>query len=78
MNVVYNSDHYSILAFPAQEGFELVDKDSGRHLFIQGPVAFRFRRAIDAIPEEERSEEAIDEFLDDYCADSLAAPIRFH
>ena len=25
MNIVYNSDQYSILAYPAQEGFEVVD-----------------------------------------------------
>lgn len=78
MNVVYNSDHFSILAFPAQEGFELVDKTGGCSVFIQGPVAFRFRRQIDAIPEEARDVETIDDFLEHYCAASAARPIRFH
>ena len=77
MNVVYNSEHFSILAYPAQEGFELVDKDGSRTLFIQGELAFRFRQAIDAIPEEERSEETIDDFIEHYC-DGFARPIRFH
>lgn len=76
MNVVYNSDHYSILAYPAQEGFEVVDKEAGRALFIQGEVAFRFRQAIDEIPEAQRDEEAIDDFLDGYCAS--ARPFSFH
>jgi len=76
MNVVYNSNHYSILAYPAQEGFEVVDKEAGRALFIQGEVAFRFRQAIDEIPEEQRDEETIDEFLDDYCV--AARPYSFH
>ncbi len=76
MNVVYNSDHYSILAYPAQEGFEVVDKDANRALFIQGETAFRFRKAIDEIPEEDRDEETIDDFLDNYCVS--ARPFSFH
>ena len=54
MNVVYNSEHYSILAYPAQESFELVDKEASRTLFIRGEVAFRFRQAIDAFLARER------------------------
>jgi hypothetical protein len=77
MNVVYNSDHYSVLAYPAQESFELVDKEGHRILFLQGPLAKHFRAAIEEIPEEERDEETIDAFLDDYCAES-AQPIIFH
>lgn len=77
MNVVYNSDHFSILAYPAQEGFEVVDKESSRTLFIQGLVAFRFRQAIDAIPEDERDEETIDDFIEHYC-EGFARPIHFH
>jgi len=77
MNVVYNSDHFSIFAYPAQEGFELIDKDASRVLFIQGEAAFRFREAIDAIPEGERDEETLDDFIGSYCA-GAARPIRFH
>ncbi len=77
MNVVYNSEHYSVLAYPAQESFELVDKEGGRMLFLQGPSALHFRAAIEEIPEGERDEETIDAFLDDYCGDA-ARPIVFH
>jgi hypothetical protein len=77
MNIVYNSEHFSILAYPAQQGFELVDKEASRTLFIQGEVAFRFRQAIDSIPEEERDEETIDGFIEEYC-EGVARPIRFH
>lgn len=77
MNVVYNSDHYSVLAYPAQESFELVDKEGQRMLFLQGPSAWHFRAAIEEIPEEERDEETIDAFLEDYCAGS-AQPIIVH
>lgn len=77
MNVVYNSEHYSVLAYPAQESFELVDKEGLRMLFLQGPSALHFRAAIEEIPVDERDVETIDAFLDDYCADS-ARPITFH
>lgn len=77
MNIVYNSEHFSIFAYPAQEGFELVDKETSRTAFIQGAAAFQFRRAIDAIPEEERDEETIDDFIEEYCA-GVAKPIRYH
>lgn len=77
MNIVYNSEHFSVLAYPAQQGFELVDKESQKTLFIQGEVARHFRHSIDAIPEDVRDEETIDGFLDAYCA-GAARPIRFH
>lgn len=77
MNVVYNSEHYSVLAYPAQESVELVDKEAGRMLFLQGASAWHFKAAIEGIPEGERDMETIDAFLDDYCADS-ARPIVFH
>ncbi|MDR2166065.1 MAG: DUF3567 domain-containing protein [Zoogloeaceae bacterium] len=76
MNVVYNSEHYSVLAYPAQESFELVDKDARRMLFLQGPYAHHFRAAINDIPEDDRNEETIDAFLDNYCAGE-ARPIVF-
>ncbi len=77
MNLVYNSAHYSILAFPAQELFELVDKIGVRALLVRGSRARELREAIDSIPIEERNEETIDALLDDCCA-GAAEPIRFH
>jgi hypothetical protein len=77
MNLVYNSEHYAILAYPVREGFELVDKRGGRSLFVQGSVAIGLREAIDRIPHEERDMDSIDSLLDDYCA-GAARPIVFH
>ena len=67
MNVIYNSEHFWILAYPAQQGFELLDKALQRTLFLQGASAWHFRNAMEDIPADERDEEHIDEFLDDYC-----------
>lgn len=77
MNVIYSSDHFWIFAYPAQQGFELFDKDCRRTLFLQGPSADHFCHAMDEIPEAERDEETIDAFLDDYCTGS-ARPIVIH
>lgn len=77
MNLVYNGKHYAILAYPVQEGFELVDKLGGRSLFVQGLVAVGLREAIDSIPNEKRDVESIDALLDDYCV-GIARPIVFH
>jgi len=77
MNVVYNSEHYAIVAYPVQQGFELVDKLGGRTLFVLGSVALGLREAIDSIPYEDRNEESIDSLLDDYCV-GAARPIRYH
>ena len=77
MNVFYNSDQYSVLFYPAQEGFELLDKQASRVLFIQGAIAVRFQQAVDAIPEAELDEEAMDDLLASYCA-GMAHTIAVH
>ncbi len=77
MNVVSNSTQYAIVAYPARQAFELVDKTGKRSLFVQGSVALGLREAIDSIPFEDRDEESIDALLDDYCA-GAARPIAYH
>ena len=77
MDILYNSDHYSVLFYPAQEGFELLDKQASRVLFIRGAVAARFQQAVDAIPDAELDEEAMDDLLASYCA-GMAHTIAVH
>ena len=77
MNIVYNSENYAILAYPVRYGFELVDKQSKRSLFVQGSLAVDLRAAIYRIPDDERDMDSIDSLLDEYCA-GAARPIVFH
>ena len=77
MNVVYNSKHYWVFAYPEAGGIELFDKECCRTLFLQGASAQHFHSEMLHIPEERRDEEGIDTFLDDYCA-GQARPIVFH
>ena len=77
MNIVYNSDNYAIVAYPTHQGFELVDKQGSRTLFVHGSVALGLREAIDNIPFEDRDEESIDSLLEEYCI-GAARPIVYH
>ena len=73
MNLVYDSAHYSIVAYPVQEGFELVDKAGSRSLSVQGSGARPLRPTLAEIPVNERDEESIDAVLDTYCAGAARA-----
>lgn len=77
MNMFYNSDEYSVVAYPAQYGFELVDKAGNRSLFIQGVRAEQFHRAIREVVGSGTDTETVDDFLSEYCA-GAAKPIVFH
>jgi len=63
MNIIYSSDSYYVVEYPAQHGYELVDKRSQRGTFFQGDVADRFAQSLKAAVAEEASEERVDEFL---------------
>lgn len=77
MEVIYDSRHYWIFSYPAQQGFELFDKTRLRTAFLQGALAWRFRLAMEGIPAARRSQESVDALLDGYC-DEFARPIVFH
>ena len=63
MNVIYASDNYYVVEYPAQHGYELVDKRSSRGTFFQGDVADRFAQSLQAAVTEDASIEGVDEFL---------------
>lgn len=63
MNVIYSSDSYYVVEYPAQHGYELVDKRSARGTFFQGDVAERFQLSLEAAVAEDASFERVDDFL---------------
>lgn len=77
MHIVYNSDQFEVLAYPAEHGLELVDKAGQRSLFIQGEIADRFHQSMREVVGEGVDSETVDDFLDEYCSGS-AQPIIFH
>ena len=78
MKVVSNSEHYAVVSYVAQHGYELVEKDSGRMMFIQGVQADQFHDAMrQVVTERQGDSDEIDAFLSDYC-EGVAQPISFH
>ncbi len=63
MNIIYASDNYYVVEYPAQHGYELVDKRSQRGTYFQGDVADRFAEAMRKAVAEEATAERVDEFL---------------
>jgi hypothetical protein len=67
MNLVYNSDHFYVVEFPG-DGYELVDKQSGRGTFLQGPSADSFRDSMQSVIAHSPTIESVDEFLSGFDA----------
>ena len=77
MNVIYNSDNYYVVEYPAQHGYELVDKQSQRGTYFQGDVADRFAQSMRDAVAQTGSIEGVDEFLG--CFDILMTqPVVYH
>ncbi len=85
MNLIYNSEQYSVVEFGADRdlealrfgGYEIVDKGGKRETFIAGLLAQSFRRDVNLLIAREPSMEEIDEFLGGY--DSLMSqPVLLH
>jgi hypothetical protein len=63
MNIIYASDNFYVVEYPAQHGYELVDKRVQRGTFFQGDVADRFSQSLHAAVAEDASVERVDDFL---------------
>ena len=69
ISVIYASENYYVVEYPAQHGYELVDKRSSRGTYFQGDVADRFIKSLREAAGGEASEasiERIDEFLGNF------------
>ena len=78
MNMIYNSDNYYVVEYPAQHGYELVDKQTQRGTFFQGDVADKFAQSLrDVVAEEGASIERVDEFLGDFGV-LMNQPVFYH
>lgn len=85
MNLIYNSEHFSVVEFGAQSGleamrfggYEILDKPGRREIFIAGPLAESFRQNVRALIASEPTIEEIDEFLAGY-GSLMAQPMVLH
>jgi hypothetical protein len=82
MNLIYNSEHYSVVEFRAEAGleamrfggYEILDKPARREIFLAGTLAENFRQHVRALSAQQPTEEEIDEFLDSY-SPLMAQPV---
>ncbi len=85
MNLIYNSEQYSVVEFGADRdlealrfgGYEIVDKGGKRETFIAGALAQSFRRDVNLLIAREPSMEEIDEFLGGY-ESLMSQPVLLH
>ncbi|HQY08207.1 MAG TPA: DUF3567 domain-containing protein [Burkholderiaceae bacterium] len=57
--------HYGVEA-PRRGGYEIVDKQSRREIFIEGTLAEYFKAGVEALIQQSPSAEEIDDYLSAY------------
>ena len=85
MNLIYNSEQYSVVEFGADNGqealrsggYEIMDKPGKREIFIGGSLAEAFRKNVQQLIAGEPSMEEVDAFLGNYDA-VMSQPVVFH
>jgi hypothetical protein len=80
--MIYNSPNYCVVNLRRRPthlmnagGYEIVDKNAQREIFIDGELAERFRAHVKQLIEDEPSIDEVDEFLGQF--DSLM-PVVLH
>lgn len=77
MRIVYNSEQYFIVAYPAEEAYEVIDKTAGRGSYFGGDLAHRFRDSMRDIAVKDPTSESIDQFIADFGL-ALTLPAVYH
>lgn len=85
MNLIYNSEQYSVVEFTVDEqrealrygGYEIMDKPAKREIFIGGVLAESFRQDVQELIASEPTVEDVDSFLGKYDA-MMRQPITMH
>ena len=93
MQMLYNSDSFAVVLFdvpgtphealPAQHeplsrgGYEIVDKFARKEIFIQGALAETFKQGVQALIENDPSEEGMDAYLERFSS-LMLQPVVMH
>jgi len=83
MEMIYNSPNYVVVEFAQLDGastsggFEIVDKQSRREVYIAGESAEQFRSQVRELIATEPSMEDVDEFLSQF-DDYMNHPLTLH
>lgn len=79
MQMLYHSDSYVVVQFdvpgddvqggrPARGGYEIVDRHARREIFLDGLLAEQFKQGVQALVDNDPTEEAFDAFIERYTA----------
>jgi len=89
MHMLYNSDSYVVVRFddvptagaaaepPSRGGYEIVDKFARKEIFIQGVLAQSFQDGVQALIENDPSEEEMDAYIGRF-ASLMQQPLVMH
>lgn len=70
MEMIYNSPNFCVVEFKdlvgPHGGFEIMDKSTKREMFLEGPMAIRFRSDVTELIALEPSTEEVDDFLSQF------------
>ena len=85
MNLIYNSEQYSVVEFGADDkrdalrfgGYEIVDKSGRREIFIGGVWAEAFRQNVADLIASGPGFDEVDEFLGEY-GGLMRQPVVLH
>jgi len=91
MHMLYNSPSFIVVQFDvpvegllthahpplARGGFEIVDKFTRKEIFIEGALAQQFQEGVEALIEQDPSEEDLDDFIEHY-ANMGQQPVVMH
>lgn len=77
MNVVYNSDEFYVVEYPADEGYEIVSKTLARSMYLHHAAGDAFVCAFRDAAGRDSSAEAMDDYLNEFCP-MMHNPVVFH
>jgi hypothetical protein len=77
MNIVYNSNHYHVVEYPALGTFELIDKRLGVGGYLQGEMAEVFGHSLAQVIADDPTDDSVDEFIANFDA-FMMQPVRLH
>lgn len=85
MNLIYNSEQYSVVEFGIDDGrealrsggYEIMDKSGKREIFIGGMLAEAFRKNVENLIATEPTVEDMDSFLGNYDV-LMSQPVTLH
>lgn len=77
MHVMFNNSYLYVVAYPALNGIEVINKRKGRGVFMTDEAAERFKRELaEALEDDDDEGESIADFIEHFDALMMHPAIR--